>query len=76
MSARPWTVKVFTLGQEPKESAEWLTRSSEERILEVFRLRAIWGADQQPMQRVVAEIRPLKPNRPSAEGLSQARCDR
>ncbi|PTA68413.1 hypothetical protein [Deinococcus arcticus] len=56
---RKATVKIYQKGTEPPASAEWRDRTPEERIMEVFRLRAMWGADREPMQRVVA-IRPLK----------------
>lgn len=60
MTTRKATVQIFKLGQEPRERDYWLTRPMEERVMEVFRLRAIWGADSKPMQRVVVGIRPLK----------------
>lgn len=59
MTERERTVKIFALGAEPREKDYWLTRPMEERVMEVFRLRAMWGADDQPMQRVVS-VRPLK----------------
>lgn len=60
MTTRKATVQIFKLGQEPRERDYWLTRPMEERVMEVFRLWAIWGADSKPMQRVLVGIRPLK----------------
>lgn len=52
-------MQLFKLGEEPKERDYWLSRPMEERVMEVFRLRAMWGADSEPMQRVVTGIRRL-----------------
>lgn len=60
MTTRKATVQIFKLGQEPRERDYWLTRPMEERVMEVLRLRAMWGADSKPMQRVLVGIRPLK----------------
>ena len=56
---REMTVRKFRLGEEPRERDYWLTRTPEERVMEVFRLRAIWGADQTPMVRQVTSIHRL-----------------
>ena len=56
---REMTVRKFRLGEEPREREYWLTRTPEERVMEVFRLRAIWGADQTPMVRQVTSIHRL-----------------
>lgn len=53
------TVQKFRLGEEPPEREYWLTRTPEERVMEVFRLRAMWGADQTPMLRQVTSIHRL-----------------
>jgi hypothetical protein len=56
---REMTVRKFRLGEEPREREHWLTRTPEERVMEVFRLRAMWGADQTPMLRQVTSIHRL-----------------
>ncbi|WP_425146085.1 hypothetical protein [Deinococcus sp.] len=56
---REMTVRKFRLGEEPRGREYWLTRTPEERVMEVFRLRAIWGADQTPMVRQVTSIHRL-----------------
>lgn len=56
---REMTVRKFRLGEEPREREHWLTRTPEERVMEVFRLRAMWGADQTPMIRQVTSIHRL-----------------
>ncbi|WP_221089417.1 hypothetical protein [Deinococcus aquaedulcis] len=56
---RKATAKIYQKGTEPPAAAEWRDRTPEERIMEVFRLRAMWGADREHMQRVVT-IRLLK----------------
>ena len=56
---RQMTARKFRLGEEPREREHWLTRTPEERIMEVFRLRAMWGADQTPMLRQVTSIHRL-----------------
>ena len=56
---REMTVGKFRLGEEPREREHWLTRTPEERVIEVFRLRAMWGADQTPMIRQVTSIHRL-----------------
>ncbi len=53
------TVQKFRLGEEPREQEDWLTRSMEGRVMEVFRLRAMWGADQTPMVREVTSVHRL-----------------
>lgn len=53
------TVRKFRLGEEPREREHWLTLTPEERVMEVFRLRAMWGADQTPMVRRVTSIHRL-----------------
>lgn len=53
------TVKIFRLGEEPRASVYWQTRPVEERILEVFRLRAMWPGTDEPMRRDVVAVRPL-----------------
>ena len=59
MKSRAITVRKYTLGHEPPEREFWLTRTPEERVMEVFRLRQIWGADREPMVREVTGIRRL-----------------
>ncbi|MGY2894207.1 hypothetical protein [Deinococcus sp. UYEF24] len=56
---REMTVQKFRLGEEPKEREHWLTYTPEERVMEVFRLRAIWDAGQTPMVRQVTSIHRL-----------------
>ena len=56
---REMTVRKFRLGEEPREREHWLTRTPGERVMEVFRLRAMWGADQTPMVRQVTSIHRL-----------------
>jgi hypothetical protein len=56
---RELTVRKYRLGEEPRERDYWLTRTPQERIMEVFRLRAMWGADQTPMLRQVTSIHRL-----------------
>ena len=56
---RKMTVRTFRLGEEPREREHWLTRTPQERVMEVFRLRAMWGADQTPMVRRVTSIHRL-----------------
>nr|RIX96618.1 hypothetical protein D3W47_20020 [Deinococcus sp. RM] len=56
---RKMTVQKFRLGEEPREREDWLTRSMEDRVMDVFRLRAMWGADQTPMVREVTSVHRL-----------------
>ena len=56
---RKMTVRTFRLGEEPREREHWPTRTLQERVMEVFRLRAMWGADQTPMVRWVTSIHRL-----------------
>ena len=56
---RKMTVQKYRLGEEPREREYWLTRTPEERFMEVFRLRAMCGADQTPMVREVMSIHRL-----------------
>jgi len=62
MTKRAMTVRKYTLGHEPPERESWQGRTPEERVMEVFRLRAIWGADQEPMVRAVTAVRRLGKN--------------
>lgn len=59
MTEREMTVRKFRLGEEPPERDSWLTLTPEERVMEVIRLRARWGADQEPMVRRVTSIHRL-----------------
>ncbi|PNY79844.1 hypothetical protein [Deinococcus koreensis] len=59
MTKRVMTVHKYRLGEEPPERDYWLTRTMEERVMEVFRLRAMWGADREPMVREVTSIHRL-----------------
>ncbi|GHG28549.1 hypothetical protein GCM10017784_21610 [Deinococcus indicus] len=56
---RKMTVQKYRLGEEPREREYWLTRTPEERFMEVFRLRAMWGAAQTPMVRAVTSVHRL-----------------
>ena len=53
------TVRIFRLGEEPREHVYWQTRPVEERLAEVVRLRAMWPGTDQPMRRDVVAVRPL-----------------
>lgn len=59
MTKRVMTVRKYRLGEEPPERDHWLTRTPEERVMEVFRLRALWGADREPMLRRVTSVHRL-----------------
>ena len=56
---RKMPVRTFRLGEEPREREHWPTRTLQERVMEVFRLRAMWGADQTPMVRRATSIHRL-----------------
>lgn len=56
---RQATVRKFRLGEEHCERQCRLTRTPKKRVMEVFRLRAIWGADHTPMLRQVTSIHRL-----------------
>lgn len=56
---RQVTVQKYRLGEEPRGREDWLSRSMEERFMEVFRLRAMWGADRTPMVREVTSVHRL-----------------